>query len=132
MASLILQIVKVTTHLLGRYFSWFSPHLKFFLLRLIPLSSFPWFRWWKLWLFQMTLSDVLSIPVYYPALLDHVIGLFVVNTRQSYIIIINIIIPLGVFLISVSGWFPTGVWVTASRLKSPVFFSVFWVALIML
>ena len=33
---------------------------------------------------------------------------------------------LRVFQISVSWWFSTGVWVTASLLKSPGLFTVFW------
>ena len=39
--------------------------------------------------------------------------------------LIIIIIPLRVFLTSVSWWFLTGVWVTASIFKSPGLFSVF-------
>ena len=42
------------------------------------------------------------------------------------IIIIIIIIPVQVFHISVSWWFLTGIWVTASLLKSPGLFSVLW------
>ena len=49
------------------------------------------------------------------------------------IIIINIIIySFRVFHISVSWWFFTGVWVTASFLKSPGLFSVFWPFSVML
>ena len=50
---------------------------------------------------------------------------------RTDIIIIIIIIPLRVFNTSVSWWFYTGIWVTASILKSPGLFSVFWSILIM-
>ena len=46
--------------------------------------------------------------------------------------IIIIITPLRVFPTSISWWFSTGVWVTASFLKSPGLFSEFWPILIML
>ena len=48
------------------------------------------------------------------------------------IIIITIIYSFRVFHISVSWWSFTGVWVTASLLKSPGLFSVFWPFSIML
>ena len=50
----------------------------------------------------------------------------------SVIIIIIIIYCLRVFHISISWWFFTGVWVTASLLKSPGLFSVFWPFSVML
>ena len=50
-------------------------------------------------------------------------------TLLTIIIITN---PLQVFLTSVSWWFSTGVWETASLLKSPELFSVFWPIIIML
>ena len=40
--------------------------------------------------------------------------------------------PFWVFYINISQWFLTGVWVTASFLKSPRLFSVFWPISIML
>ena len=40
--------------------------------------------------------------------------------------------PLRVFHTSVTRWFPTGVWATASLLKSPWLFSIVWWILIML
>ena len=45
---------------------------------------------------------------------------------QIIIIIIIIIYSFGVFHISVSWWFFTGVWVTANFCKSPGLSSVFW------
>ena len=47
-------------------------------------------------------------------------------------IIIIIIIPLRVFPISISGWFSTGICLTANRLKSPGLFPVCWPILTML
>ena len=57
---------------------------------------------------------------------------FFVSTRSIIIIIIGssisiiVIYSFRVFHISTSWWFFTGVWVTASLLKSPGLFSVFW------
>ena len=52
-------------------------------------------------------------------------GLLAVN-RWSFCIIIIIIYSSRVFHISISWWFFTGVWVTASLLKSSELVSVFW------
>ena len=56
----------------------------------------------------------------------------VVVSWCSIIIIIIIIYSFRVFHISVSWWFLTGVWVTASLLKSPGLVSGFWPLLAML
>ena len=52
--------------------------------------------------------------------------------RIIIIVFIFIITPLRVFHTSISWCFSTGVWVTASLLKSPGLFSVFWTFSIML
>ena len=51
---------------------------------------------------------------------------FPVNTFPIIIIIIIIIYSLRVFHISVSWWSFTEIWMTATLLKSPGLFSVFW------
>ena len=58
-----------------------------------------------------------------------VLNLFSVHCNQSslvFIIIIIITYSFRVFHISISWWSFTGVWVTASLLKSPGLFSGFW------
>ena len=51
------------------------------------------------------------------------------KSKYSYIFSLNIIIiiySLRIFHISVNWWYFFGVWVTASLLKSPGLFSIFW------
>ena len=48
------------------------------------------------------------------------------------VVVVVVVHSLRVFHISFSWWFFTGVWVTASHLKPPGFFSVFWPFLTML
>ena len=52
--------------------------------------------------------------------------IIIIITIKIIINIIVIIYSFRVFHISVTWWFFTGVWVTASLLKSPGLFSVFW------
>ena len=53
------------------------------------------------------------------------------GTAKSTILQILFFFLLWVFYTSVSWWFSSGVWVTASLLKSPGLFSVFWSILAM-
>ena len=52
------------------------------------------------------------------------------NDKNIRISFYDYFTPLGVFHTSISWWSLTGIWVTASLLKSPRLFSVFWPILI--
>ena len=144
----IIAIVMVTANLTGRYLQGFWRQLNIFLQLSVPLQFFLVSS--KTF---MTLSDILYI------LWKMIINTSPRRTKKetkkiSYgvdwrekgmrydlhrsplplvpLLFLWLIIIIGVFHIRLSWWSFTGVWVTASRLKSPGLFSVFWRFSIML
>ena len=69
--------------------------------------------------------------LWFAAFAYHMLNRFIIVTTWITIAIIIIYI-FRVFHISVSWWFFTGFWATASLLNSPGLFSVFWLSSIML
>ena len=76
--------------------------------------------------FIISLSFILTLWTAGTAIIIIIIIIAVIIIIIINIIIIIIIFSFRVFHISVSWWFFTGVWVTASLLKSPGLISGFW------
>ena len=55
----------------------------------------------------------------------------ILKSCPSFFLYYHYLIPFRVFHTSVIEWFSVGVWLRASLLKSPIFFSAFWPVLIM-
>ena len=79
----------------------------------------------KLWLVGSAILFSLQWNPYYPGVVVHVTFQFMGQKDMSNIYLF-IIYSSRVFHISISWWFFTRVWVTASLLKYPGLVSVFW------
>ena len=83
---------------------------------------------WLNWCEKLASSKILRLLLLKLLLLQLLLLLY----QRLLLLLLIIVIIIRVFQISVSWWYFTGYWVTASLLKSPGLFSVFWSFSIML